>query len=161
MSSSFSQYTWNGDRLWRKNRRVNPGSSCMGVDINRNYNDHWGGVSCVNAPFTPLLASGEKDRLTDYTVSLAHFSLSLSHFSLSDWELKLRLQWSIPWWKCSIWTRNSGHYAIFQVCNISSSAIIHKATIHNNIIITPQGAEHCHWSHWLALLQPTYPETIR
>ena len=38
-------------------------------------------------------------------------------------------------------------YEIFQVCNISSSAIIHKATIHNNIIITPQGAEHCHWSH--------------
>ena len=68
MSSSFSQYTWNGDRLWRKNRRVNPGSSCMGVDINRNYNDHWGGVSCVNAPFTPL--------------SLAHFSLSLSLTSL-------------------------------------------------------------------------------
>ena len=25
----------------------------MGVDINRNYNDHWGGVSYVNAPFTP------------------------------------------------------------------------------------------------------------
>jgi hypothetical protein len=47
------EYTWNGDRLWRKNRRVNPGSSCMGVDINRNYNDHWGGVSYVNAPFTP------------------------------------------------------------------------------------------------------------
>ena len=37
------QYTWNGDRLWRKNRR--PGSPCDGVDLNRNYNDHWGGVS--------------------------------------------------------------------------------------------------------------------
>ena len=37
------QYTWNGNRLWRKNRR--PGSVCDGVDLNRNYNDHWGGVS--------------------------------------------------------------------------------------------------------------------
>ena len=35
------QYSWDGDRLWRKNRRVNSGTSCRGVDLNRNYNDHW------------------------------------------------------------------------------------------------------------------------
>lgn len=30
---------------WRKNRRVNSGSSCMGVDLNRNYGGpNWGGV---------------------------------------------------------------------------------------------------------------------
>ena len=37
------QYSWSEDRLWRKNRR--PGNPCDGVDLNRNYNDHWGGVS--------------------------------------------------------------------------------------------------------------------
>ena len=39
------QYTWGlfGDRYWRKNRR--PGELCIGVDLNRNYKDHWGGVS--------------------------------------------------------------------------------------------------------------------
>jgi murein tripeptide amidase MpaA len=36
-------YTWNGDRLWRKNRRNNTGSNCFGVDNNRNYNNNWGG----------------------------------------------------------------------------------------------------------------------
>ncbi|XP_019851169.1 PREDICTED: carboxypeptidase B-like isoform X2 [Amphimedon queenslandica] len=35
------EYTWTGDRLWRKNRRENSGSACIGVDLNRNYNDHW------------------------------------------------------------------------------------------------------------------------
>lgn len=39
-------YTWNGPaqqnaRMWRKNRRVNVGSSCLGVDINRNYSYNW------------------------------------------------------------------------------------------------------------------------
>ncbi|XP_065833344.1 carboxypeptidase B-like isoform X2 [Oscarella lobularis] len=34
-------YTWDGDRLWRKNRQINSGSTCRGVDINRNYDDHW------------------------------------------------------------------------------------------------------------------------
>ncbi|XP_062502732.1 zinc carboxypeptidase-like [Corticium candelabrum] len=35
------KYTWINDRLWRKNRAVNEGSSCRGVDLNRNYNEHW------------------------------------------------------------------------------------------------------------------------
>lgn len=35
-------YTWSDSRLWRKNRATNSGSSCKGVDINRNYNSHWG-----------------------------------------------------------------------------------------------------------------------
>ena len=37
------QYTWSNDRLWRKNRRK--GILCDGVDLNRNYNSKWGGVS--------------------------------------------------------------------------------------------------------------------
>ncbi|MGE3182853.1 MAG: M14 family metallopeptidase, partial [Phycisphaerae bacterium] len=34
--------TWNGERLWRKNRRGN-GSSIYGVDLNRNFGYEWGG----------------------------------------------------------------------------------------------------------------------
>ncbi|MBK8636570.1 MAG: hypothetical protein IPN72_24695 [Saprospiraceae bacterium] len=30
--------------MWRKNRRINSGSSCIGVDLNRNYNTDWGGA---------------------------------------------------------------------------------------------------------------------
>jgi carboxypeptidase A1 len=32
-----------GNRLWRKNRRNNPGSTCYGVDLNRNWDIDWGG----------------------------------------------------------------------------------------------------------------------
>jgi murein tripeptide amidase MpaA len=39
------EYTWTGDRLWRKNRQINSGSTCRGVDLNRNYNDHWNEAS--------------------------------------------------------------------------------------------------------------------
>ena len=31
------------ERLWRKNRAPNSGSSCLGTDLNRNYNYMWGG----------------------------------------------------------------------------------------------------------------------
>jgi len=42
-------YTWSTDRMWRKNRRVNTGSACRGVDNNRNWDFHWGeGGSSAN-----------------------------------------------------------------------------------------------------------------
>lgn len=47
MASGFL-YTQSSDRLWRKNRQTNSGSSCVGRDINRNWNYMWnvpGGAS--------------------------------------------------------------------------------------------------------------------
>ncbi|KAK3504451.1 hypothetical protein B0T13DRAFT_3751 [Neurospora crassa] len=41
-------YTQTSNRLWRKNRQSNSGSSCVGRDINRNWPAHWstsGGAS--------------------------------------------------------------------------------------------------------------------
>ena len=35
-------WTWDQDRLWRKNRRDNEGSACKGVDLNRNWDFEWG-----------------------------------------------------------------------------------------------------------------------
>ena len=36
-------YTWEHDRLWRKNRKTNARSECVGVDFNRNRDFMWGG----------------------------------------------------------------------------------------------------------------------
>jgi len=38
------------DRMWRKNRRVNKNSSCIGVDINRNWNYQWATVGSSPLP---------------------------------------------------------------------------------------------------------------
>ena len=49
------QYTWTNDRLWRKNRRENDGSFCDGVDLKKNYNDHWAEVYGLLASSQVLL----------------------------------------------------------------------------------------------------------
>ncbi len=36
--------------MWRKNRRVNEGSQCRGVDLNRNYGYEWGGPGASARP---------------------------------------------------------------------------------------------------------------
>jgi len=62
-------YTWQTDRNWRKNRRTNTGSSCVGVDLNRNYNDHWGQGGSSTDPCSdtfrgPSVASENEVRAT-------------------------------------------------------------------------------------------------
>lgn len=41
-------FTWTNNRLWRKNRRG------PGVDLNRNFNDHWGAAGASNDPASNL-----------------------------------------------------------------------------------------------------------
>jgi murein tripeptide amidase MpaA len=46
-------YSWASDnnRLWRKSRNVNPGSSCIGTDLNRNWpTGTWGGAGSSANP---------------------------------------------------------------------------------------------------------------
>lgn len=70
------EYTWTNDRMWRKNRRNNEGS-CEGVDLNRNWDAHWGvgastkpcsdvyqGPSSFSEPETKVL-SDEMTRLNN------------------------------------------------------------------------------------------------
>jgi hypothetical protein len=43
-------YSRDTDRMWRKTRRPNSGSTCIGTDANRNYGYGWGGPGSGNNP---------------------------------------------------------------------------------------------------------------
>ncbi len=73
--------------MWRKNRRVNAGSSCRGVDNNRNYDLAWGttGISfdpcndvyCGTGPFTELENQAYRDFVYahDFPVNISFHSV--------------------------------------------------------------------------------------
>ncbi|RXN19133.1 carboxypeptidase A1-like protein [Labeo rohita] len=44
------EYTHTRDRMWRKTRKPNPGSSCVGVDPNRNWDAGFGGAGSSSSP---------------------------------------------------------------------------------------------------------------
>ncbi|XP_076169353.1 carboxypeptidase B [Ptiloglossa arizonensis] len=50
------EYTFVRDRLWRKNRRRAIGSSCTGVDLNRNFGYRWGGMGTSKDPCREIYA---------------------------------------------------------------------------------------------------------
>ena len=61
-------HTWSGDRLWRKNRQPNSGSTCIGTDVNRNYNSHWGqggssALPCSVSPFSFSFPKTNKNKI--------------------------------------------------------------------------------------------------
>eukprot|EP00756_Hemistasia_phaeocysticola_P023675 Hpha_TRINITY_DN15908_c11_g1::TRINITY_DN15908_c11_g1_i3::g.71512::m.71512 len=43
-------YTWSDNRMWRKNRQPNEGSSAMGTDLNRNWAADWGKCGASTFP---------------------------------------------------------------------------------------------------------------
>lgn len=50
-------YTWESDRLWRKNRNkicTNPSQCACGVDLNRNFDDHWGLAGSSKTPYSEI-----------------------------------------------------------------------------------------------------------
>jgi carboxypeptidase T len=73
--------------MWRKNRRVNPGTSCLGVDNNRNYDWQWGttGISfdeCNNLYCGPEAFSElENQTYRDFVMS-RDFVLNISFHSV-------------------------------------------------------------------------------
>jgi carboxypeptidase A2 len=47
MNPDGYSYAWTNDRMWRKNRKPDAATGCVGVDLNRNFDFRWGndGVS--------------------------------------------------------------------------------------------------------------------
>ncbi|XP_059956193.1 carboxypeptidase B [Mesoplodon densirostris] len=65
-------YTWTKYRMWRKNRSTNAGSTCIGTDLNRNFDAGWCSVGASKNPcdetYCGSAAESEKE-----TKALANF----------------------------------------------------------------------------------------
>ena len=86
-------YTWEADRYWRKNRRPLPGGY-YGVDLNRNWEEGWGGSGSSNqyysntyrgsAPFSEPETQVVRDFLLDHPNIGVHVDIH-SYGSLCLW----------------------------------------------------------------------------
>ncbi|CAH3025693.1 unnamed protein product, partial [Porites evermanni] len=65
-------YTWEKDRMWRKNRSRQHGSKCVGVDLNRNWGFHWGGGGASSDPCSEAF-HGEEPLSEKEVQSVARF----------------------------------------------------------------------------------------
>ncbi|KAL2917902.1 hypothetical protein HK105_202315 [Polyrhizophydium stewartii] len=89
-------YTRSTDRLWRKNREPNSGSSCVGTDPNRNFPYKWGGPgasssACAADYRGPSAGSSKESKaLTSFLSSLSNVVSYIDFHSYSQ-------LWMFPW----------------------------------------------------------------
>ena len=62
--------------MWRKNRHPNTGSLCVGVDLNRNFDDHWAVESSPNPCFEDY--HGPSAASEPETQAISNFYLGIS-----------------------------------------------------------------------------------
>ncbi len=91
------EYVFDVNRMWRKNRTPNAGTSCVGVDLNRNYDLLWGietvatsSNPCSNVYFGPSAFSEAETRnvkrlLDDYAIDCMVDVHSYSELILHPW----------------------------------------------------------------------------
>jgi len=53
------EYCWTNDRMWRKTRKPNAGSLCIGTDPNRNWDSFWGGEGTSHQPCSDTYCGSE------------------------------------------------------------------------------------------------------
>ncbi len=83
-------YTWDVDRMWRKNRRDIEGSDCFGVDCNRNYAVGWGGPGSSTWPCDDLycgtgpFSEPETQNHRDFVLANPRIVSGISYHSFSQ-----------------------------------------------------------------------------
>lgn len=79
-------YTWSNDRLWRKNREKNSGSTCIGVDLNRNYNSHWGQGGSSTSPCSDTYMGPSAGSSIETKNTVAYFKKNAPIYGAIDWH---------------------------------------------------------------------------
>ncbi|XP_062276782.1 carboxypeptidase A1-like [Scomber scombrus] len=83
-------YTHNSNRMWRKTRKPNPGSSCVGVDPNRNWSVGFGTAGSSSDPCSETYrgpsphSESEIKSIVDFVKSQGNFKAFLSIHSYSQ-----------------------------------------------------------------------------
>ncbi|XP_014243896.1 carboxypeptidase B-like [Cimex lectularius] len=126
-------YTWHGDRFWRKNRQKIPNSHCLGIDLNRNFGYKYGGIGTSKLPCEEIFGGNgpfseyESRALRDYAAKLPNLRLYLTMHSYGNFLI-------FPWG----WTyeRPADYDDLYRVADRARNAM-EKVWGHRYTIGTP------------------------
>merc|ERR1740121_3605458 len=104
-------YSTISNRMHRKNMAVNPGSSCVGADLNRNWDAHWGqGGSSSNPCQDTFMGSGPNSEPETKVIAKVMEEAPMTVFI--DTHSYTELVITSPAWTCSRSTRHNEYRSI-------------------------------------------------
>jgi hypothetical protein len=91
------EYTHTTDRLWRKNRKPDAVSGCIGVDLNRNFGFQWGGANADPDPCSTMfmgpIPESEIEVLNVVQHILPQASSFIMYHSYHSWGEQFFTRW--------------------------------------------------------------------
>jgi len=134
------EYSHTNQRLWRKTRKQNVGSTCYGVDPNRNFEHYWGGEStstnpCSDifigeAPFSEPETSAVRDYIMDQIAQGVEF---ISYITIHSYGQL----WLLPWGH----TQNTYPEDFAEIKALGDRGAAALATHYNTRYTVAQGAD--------------------
>jgi len=119
-------YTHTNERLWRKNRRPNAGSTCIGTDLNRNYDQMWGNAGAATNPCSETYRGVSAGSEPETIVTQGALRQLGSTFLFSMHIHTYGHLWLIPWGSVT----NTGacnfaadHAAMMPIANAGANAV--------------------------------------
>jgi hypothetical protein len=98
------EYSHDTFRMWRKNRKLNPGSACVGVDLNRNFGYKWRTGGSSTNPCSDTYAGPSADSELE-TLALEKAIL----VKKGNWDAYLTIHTYGQYWLCS-WSYSTTVY---------------------------------------------------
>jgi hypothetical protein len=115
------EYCWTNDRLWRKTRSPNAGSTCVGTDPNRNWDSNWCGEGASNQPCSDTYcgsrAFSEAETANARTFLQGISSVSNLFFSFHCYSNL----WLIPWGGRT--AKPTDYTELLRVGNLAAAAV--------------------------------------
>jgi len=119
-------FSHTNERLWRKSRKVNTGSTCMGIDLNRNFDQMWGNAGASTDPCSETFR-GSAPASEPETQALQAILDAVGSTLLFSIHFHTRGQlWLIPWG--SVVTGKQCNYAdddaeMMVIANLAADAV--------------------------------------
>jgi carboxypeptidase A2 len=126
MNPDGYDFTWTGDRMWRKNRRPNSGSACLGTDLNRNFNFRWGTDGVSHLPCSDIFCGpngGSEPETAAVSAELVRLGSTLA---ASVTVHSYGNMWMFPWGNTIDGTtceRSADHAELMVVADATANAI--------------------------------------
>ncbi|KFR03412.1 carboxypeptidase B [Opisthocomus hoazin] len=91
-------YTWTNNRMWRKTRSKNAGSTCIGADLNRNFDAGWCTTGASNQPcddtYCGSTAESEKEAKALADFIREHLSTIKAYLTIHSYSQMLLFPYS-------------------------------------------------------------------
>jgi len=162
------EYTWTTDRTWRKTRKPNPGSDCVGTDPNRNWDDHWCEEGASNDPCSNAYCGSSPWSEREVLTIANYITTTLQKQEILvfiDWHSCGQL-WMAPWgWTCDSPPENDAKaqqklgLAATQAIYNTNGFTYQYGTICN--IIYPASGSSADWGYDVAKILYSYGVELR